>query len=261
MNIAVTNYKTTVNLFPKNSADINIIFSINYAEYKGYVSLLETLLLAQSYFKPLLTDAATQLDNGMYSVINKGLGVLNSVTKAILPKNIDVRVGNVGDMLAISCDDFFSSLPQDLFNIFQDIKHKVNKLASMSLGSGLYNTMARDLLKAKDEAMKGLFGSELFETLISPMIEYENFLKENGINDIIKRMEKLEKCLTKKGIGGRSKKDFMHPTSKKLYSKHYKDLFILNSKGKVNIKSVGTSSKNRSQMSNIMKSVTNFRII
>jgi hypothetical protein len=264
MNDTVKNFKTKIDLLPKNPKDVNILFAVSYAEYKGYVAVLDALLLPNSIFKDALTGAATSLDNTAYSNITKGMNALNVVKKAIIPspfnKNMDVSVGAVGELLALACTDYMGSVPEDLFNLFQDAKHKINKASHMLLGPGLMNIVLKDVLKIKDDAMKELFGGDIFNAVLSPVIAYENFLKDNGVNDLIKRMEKLERCMTKPGIGGRPKSDFIDPVSKKVYSVHYKSLFMVNSKGKISIKSLGINNVNKSQMSNVMKTMSNFRV-
>lgn len=265
MNTTVTKFKTTIDLMPKHSGDLNILFSVSYAEYKAYVKTLEVLLLAQSFLKPAIEDGAKKLDTAAYGAITKGTALLNNVLKSTLPppfnKNIDVKVGAMGDLLAVACTDYFGSIPESLFNTFQDIKHGINKWAVSPLDKGLFNSIARDLLAAKDEALQDIVGSDIFTTILSPLVAYESFLKENGVDDIIKRMQRLERCMTKPGVGGRKKSDFIHPTAKKLYSAYYKSLFMINSKGKLNVSVLGGTSKNKSQLNNVMQTVTKFRII
>jgi hypothetical protein len=207
-------FQAKLDVFPKGSDDLNIVCSAIYAEYKGLVIILNALLMPQKVIKAGLSKAVTSVDDATYSFINKGLGTLNTALKDVMPKpfdknmKMDANVAGVGAMLALTCDDFLGSLPQELFNIFQDIKHGINTFAKVLMPSNIMMDIAKSLLALKDEAMKEMMGG-LFDTVLSPIITYDMFLQENGVNDLIKKLQKMEKCMTKKGICGRKKSDFI----------------------------------------------------
>lgn len=257
-------FKKQIDLFPKHSNDVNILFAVSLAEYKALVLILKTLTLGSSLLKKGLNKSIGKLDTLACSTISKGISALNSTLKSILPApfkkgmDITVNIGQMGDLLALACTDYLGSLPQDLFNKIQDFKHNANKISKM--GAGLVGKLAKDLLKIKDQALKDVLGSEIFNTIISPIIAYESFLKENGIDDLIKRMQKLEKCMMKRGIGNVPKSNFMHPTEKILYSTYYRKQFLLTSSGKLDLKSLGSSASNRSCVNNISKNLYSFRL-
>lgn len=262
--MSTTDFKQSIELFPKNSSDLNVILEISYSEYKTYISTLDVLLLGNKFFKPLITAAVSSLDAATYSTIIKSVGILISTLKSVSPGNItsiDLKIGEVGNLLSIACTDYLGSIPGDLYNIFNDIKNQINNNATISLGPGLSNILANSLLKLKEKALNEMLGSDIFNTIISPLIMYEKFLKDNDINDIITLMIKLENCMTKPGIGNRPRKDFVEPTTNKLYSTYYKELFLIDSNGKLNIKSLGVNdSKNIAQLNNVMSVVNTFRL-
>ena len=200
---ALTKFKGQLDSFPKGAGDLNIICSITYAEYKVYVTILNGLLMPQTIAKRGLDAAVTGLNTATYNTLINGLSKLNIAVKSILPQpfnsnmNMTFDVGRVGNMLTQTCADFLGSVPEALFNIFQDIEHGMMDLASMANGiftlpQCLAQNIANSLLQLKDDAMKELFGSSLFNSMLSPFIMYENFLKANGVIDMIKKMEKIE---------------------------------------------------------------------
>ena len=265
----INDFKQKVSIFPKHSSDLNIIFAVTYAEYKVNVKILETILFPNEIAKQLIRSGLEILNKAAYDEIIKVLDLLNKTIKSILPNALnkkmvmDVQVGIVGDLLSVACTDYFGSVPENMYNKFQDIKNKVNKKGAVTLGAGLMNGMANELLSLKDQLLMATL-SVFFLPLLTPMIEYENFLKEHGIFKMLDRMEKIEKCLTKKGVGNRPVADFMHDvpgSNKKVLNSHYfRDQFLMDSKGNFSIKLLDVSDEKRSRFNNIMKSMASFRL-
>jgi hypothetical protein len=260
-------FKAKLELMPKSASDTNMLFAIPYAEYRGYVLIMDTLLLGHSFLLDGLTKGMDTVDGAAYNTIIKGVGGLNAILKSSgLDKlNVDIdldALGNVGDALALTCVDYFGSIPQDLFNVFQDFKHRVNTKVKIGLPAGLVSGLAGELLRLKDDAMKAVLGSVIFEAAVSPLLVYEGFIRDNGIDTMIKRMEALERCMTNPKIGHRPKSDFMHPTERVLYSQHFKTKFMLNSKGQLSLKLFpgATTATKKAKMFNVIKKVQAFRI-
>lgn len=268
---ALTNFKISLDKFPKSSNDINIICSITYAEYVMYVKILSALLYPQRLIRSELELLTTTIDNATYNTIITAITRLNAAYKSILPepfyKNMGMTldIARVGDLLSNVCADFLGSLPENLFNIFQDMHYGLIDLSKVTNGilalpSDLTGSIVGNLLKLKDDAMKEMLGAS-FDTVLSPLIEYDNFLQENGVQDIIKKMKKTESCMTKKGLCARPRSEFIEPSTKKLYSQYFQSQFLLNSKGQVNIRSFGGTSQQQSQINNIIRNMNSFRLI
>jgi hypothetical protein len=262
---AITKFEVKLELMPKSGGDYNLICGIIYSEYMIYVRTLEALLMPQTMLRRGLEEGISAVDDFTYNTINKGLGELNTALAKIMPKpfsktlKMDAGLGVIGNTLALTCTDFLGSMPQELFNIFQDIKYGIKKMSEILMPGNLMNGIAKSLIKMKDDAMKEVLG-DLFDTVLSPIIDYQDFLEENGIPELIKKLQKMERCLTKKGICGRPKADFMEPTTHKLWSTYFKSQMLVSSKGTINLKSHGGTSKQKSQMNNITKSMNQFRL-
>lgn len=265
VNPTAAKLQVKLELMPKDGKDLNLICSIVYAEYMVYVKTLDALLMPQQVLKRMLDGAMSSVDNAVYDTLSHGMGTLNTALQKVMPTplklnlKMDAGLGVVGGTLALTCTDFLGSLPQELFNLFEDIKHGLKSLSEVVMPGNLMKEIADSILSIKDEAMKGMFGA-LFDTVLSPFIAYDAFLQENGVPDLIKKLERMERCMTKQGICGRPTTDFMEPTTHKLWSSYFKSQFLLSSKGTINIKSSGGSSKQKSQMSNIYKSMNSFRV-
>ena len=263
---ATDKFKTSIELLPQNPKDINILFSISYAEYQAEVSILSALGIGSSILQNGITTAIGLLNDEVYGTIAAGLGALNSV-KSLIPNPVvgkmDVSVGAAGELLALACTDYMGSLPEDLFNIIQDLQNDVNSILSMDFSidlGGLVTGMVRSILALKDAALAEILGSSIFATIIAPLIAYNEFLVENGILDIINRLERLERCMTKPGVGNMPKSYFIEPTSKKLYSTYFRNLFMMNYAGGIDITNLGSNSKSKSHLNNVMSSLNSFRL-
>lgn len=263
-------FKRKLESFPKNSSDYNIICTITYSEYRLFVSILTGLFPVQSSMKSQLETVTNSIDSNTYSDLIKGLNGLNSIYKSVLPDGLantsmTFDIGKTGDLITETCQDFLGSIPESLFNIFQDIRHGI-------LGSGdftndliglpfnLTNGIGKSLLSLKDSALQELFGSSIFRAIISPLIEYEDFLTDNGIFTMIKKMEAIERCMTKPGVCNRDRRDFIHPQSKKLYSAYFKSQFLVDSKGNLNIKTLGSTSAQKTQLNTVLNNLRGFRL-
>lgn len=266
----LTTFKKQLDNFPKNGGDFNIICSITYGEYMIQVALLDALLMPQAIVKRNLEDLVTTIDNSTYNTVISGLNKLDKTLKSVLPEpfnknmTMDLNVGKFGDMISSICADFLGSLPESLFNIFQDIKHGMVDIASLingalALPSNLIGNITTSLMQLKDKAMKEMLGT-LFDTVLSPLLMYEDFLKENGVPEILAKMKKTEACMTKPGICNRPRADFIHAPSKKVYSAYYQEQFLVSSNGSINIKSFGGTSAQKSKVSNILKNMNSFRL-
>jgi hypothetical protein len=264
-NSTATKFQLKLEVFPKDSGDLNIVCSAIYAEYKTYITIVEALTMPQAFIRRQLEELLSFLDDATYDTLIKGLGTLNVALEEIMPtpfkKNmkLDAGVGVMGELLALTCTDFLHSLPEELYNIFRDIKTGINKMSASLMPGNIMAGIAKSLLKLKDDALKEMFGS-VFETVLQPLIVYDAFLQDNGINDIIGRMKRIERCMTKPGICNRNRRDFLHPDTNKLYSTHFKEIFMLSSKGTINIRSFGGGAKKQSQLSNVIKSLNSFRV-
>lgn len=270
MSDVLTDFKKSIDNFPKNGGDLNIICSITYGEYMAYVTILDALLLPQQMIRRELEGLLSTIDNATYNTVIKNLNQLNTALKSVLPQpfnknmTMDFNVGKFGDMLTNVCADFLGSLPESLFNIFQDIQHGITDLANLTnavlaLPSDLVGSITGSLLKLKDDALKAALGG-LFDTVLAPVLAYDSFLKSNGIFELIDKMKKIERCMTKPGICNRPRKDFIHKASKKIYSTYYTESFMVDSKGNINLRSFGGTSTQQSQVHNIIKNMNSFRL-
>jgi len=255
-------FKSNINIIPKSSSDINIIFSIAYSEYQADVVILNTLSIGSVILQNAISSAILMLNDEVYGTIIKGLSALNAIKKLIpnpVVSKMDKEIGIVGDILAAQCTDYMNSLPEELFNILQDIQYLLETDITINLG-GLTDKIVKSIIAMKNDALIEVLGSDTFNTIISPLIVYNDFLIDNDIMVLVNRLDRLERCMTKPGIANVPKSYFIEPTSKKLYSVYFRNLFMMDYSGGIDIRDLGSTSKSKSQISNLISSLNNFRL-
>lgn len=258
---------TALNEFPKDSDDFNIICNIVYAEYKICNNVLNVLTFPQAAVKRELIAAINLIDNESYQFILDNLNSLNKIVYDILPivpSTINADILRIGDLLANSCVDLLGVIPESAFNLFQDFEHDLLTFVDttrnlINTPSEIFNSMGKSLLDIKDKALRDVLGIT-FNTILNPLIQYEQFLISNDIHLLIDKMKKIERCMTKNGICNRDKRDFIHPTAKTLYSTYYVNQFMINSFGELNLNLIGNyTSEQKSRLHNILTSVQKYR--
>lgn len=266
----LSQFKKSIDNFPKNPSDLNMICSITYGEYLASVKILQALTFPMGLVRKELEALITALDGAVYKEIIDALNKLDKALKSILPtpfnKNmkLDINTAKFGSLLSNACEDFLASIPESLFNTFRDVQNGLINASNlfndmMALPSDLAGTISASLLSFKDQALKDILGA-LFDTILAPLIAYEEFIRDNGIFDMIVKMKRTESCMTKPGICNRPRQDFIHKGSKKLYSVYYQEQFLMDAKGNINLKSLCNTSQEISKINNILKNMNSFRI-
>jgi hypothetical protein len=111
----------------------------------------------------------------------------------------------------------------------------------------------------KDNALSDAF-DEGIKAVLSPLQMYRDFIKSSGIVDILKRLQKFEKCMTNPQTCNRPKKEFYYPNTKKYNSQYYLDLLCINLKGEVLLGKLNQDFKQfDAKMAKTLKAVNDFR--
>lgn len=267
MNDIFKNLETALNEFPKDTDDFNIICNIVYAEYKICNNILNVLTFPQAVIKREMSAAIDLIDDTSYNLIMENLNILNKIVYDVLPivpSSINADILRIGDLLTNSCVDLLGVIPESAFNMFQDFEHDLLTFVDttrnlINTPSEILNSMGKSLLDIKDRALKEVLGVN-FNTILNPLMQYEQFLISNDIHLLLDKMKKIERCMTKNGICNRDKRDFIHPTAKTLYSTYYVNQFMINSNGQLNLNLIGNhTSEQKSRLHNILTSVQKYR--
>lgn len=241
--MALDKFKLNLKTLPTHPIDFNIICAASYAEYQVIKTIVGALLLPVAFLHSAIQAAIDLLNDETYKKIKKILNDLNAAMKDILNtpiknlRNLSEDLGAFGNALAHTCEYFMSTLPDSMFNIFQDLQYGIADIVKglVAMPDALTNSFTKSLMDFKLEAMKGLLEA-LYETILQPVLAYESFLKENDIIKLLDQMRKMEICMMKPGICHRSPVNFTEPVSHKSWSEYYRTNFFLTSSGNINFK-------------------------
>lgn len=243
LNDIIEEYKLKFSNYAKNPEDLNIICTIVYDQYIKHKNALDITLVGHVYVKNDMMAAINKFDGTIADEIINTLTDILAALKDVLPPKITSIKGttaNIGRLLASLCVDFNSNLPESLFNIFQDIENGIIDLTDdlnhlIQLPYDLTFGIAKNVLELKNEMLIASLGY-LFNDVLYPILAYEQFLLDNGVMDLVKKMKSIETCMVKPGVCNRPKKDFIHTGSNKVYSDYYKSLFLTDTQGNLDIK-------------------------
>ena len=246
--MSLDKFKLQLKTLPQSPVDFNFICAASYAEYKVLLGLLSALMLPLSFVHENMQSAINNINTSSYKTLKDGLDSVNGSLKGILKtpikdlKNISSDLGAFGNALAHSCEYFISTLPDPMFNVFQDLQYGISDIANglIRLPDSITNSIMNSLMSFKMEALTSVLPL-LYGTVLTPILAYEDFLKENGINTMIDTMKKMEICMMKPGICHREPSFFLEPNTKKTYSNYYKDQFFINGKGNINFNLLATT--------------------
>lgn len=262
----ISQFKVNLNTFPKSSLDFKFICVATYAEYKILLGLTGALMLPLSFVHENLQSAIAAINGATYKTLKKNLDHLNGAMKGILKtpikdlKNMSADIGNIGQALSNNCEFFLSSLPNSMFDIFQDLQYGLADITNglIKLPNAITNSIFNSLMKFKMDALQSVFGAT-FSTLLQPFIAYENFLKEHGVVKMIDTMNKMEICMMKPGVCHREPSFYTDPVSRKTWSKYYKAQMFMNSNGTPNFNLLANNTGNDPKhISSVHKNLTSF---
>jgi hypothetical protein len=218
--------------------------------YTTLVRTINALSGPVAHFKHEIINA---LDN---DDVMKALGNANALL-AVIGNNIkvpnlqiDAKTLKQLNIFNKICLDFNDILPNAMNNMIDKSIDFINDTAE-DMWDTLEFNMPDSMLNAYDDTVdffKEKALSEGFDDLVklilTPLIIYREFIKSTGIVQLLKRLQKFEKCMTNPSTCNRPKKEFYFTDTnalteqygrvRKVYnSQYYIDLFAINLKGEV----------------------------
>lgn len=234
--------------------------------YTLIVTQLNAFVGPVDYFKKQIIS---NVDNMTTSAFNEISSTLNMLSSNIPNINLKIKASTLQDLNIFkkTCLDFNDILPNAMKNLITDGINEINDFASSSTGtiSELFDDVGDFIGDTTDSILDELPDFEIPEEIqdgfndcidffkdnaltsslsdvallaLSPLKMYRDFIKSTGIIDLLKRLQKFEKCLTNKENCNMPKKNFYYPGTKKYNSQYYMDLFAINLKGEIQLKKI-----------------------
>lgn len=227
--------------------------------YKALVGMINAVASPVGMFKGQIMAVMNNNDivNAMKD-IHSTLSILNSALPPSVNLTIDKKTLYGLDLFSKICIDFNDILPNIMKEYIDDgiemINDGMEELMDFSYPDEISSLMMDAEEFLKENALSDALG-EATKTLLSPLKMYRDFIKSTGIIQMLKRLQKFEKCMTNPKTCNRPKKEFMftdkaalqaqygNPNKKVYNSQYYIDLFAINLKGEVLLSKINKTLK------------------
>lgn len=202
--------------------------------YKQLVSIINIIIVPVGYYKDTIIHALDHnpVTDGLESA-NKALDIINHT----LPKfnlQIDsktIQALNIFNTICLNFNDILPNYMKGFLNKSIDfINAGYDGLFDMPT---IFENTIDDIYEGLvDNALSDGFG-DVTKFVLFPIREYRTFIKSSGLVDMIKRLQKFERCMTNPDTCNRPRTDFYFPGTSKYNSQYYLDLLCINLKGEV----------------------------
>ena len=209
--------------------------------FVGPVALMKKQIVSALDNNPVtkaLTDASKILN-----IVNANIGL---PTLQISAQGLDAM-----NIFKTICLDFDDILPNAMKKLISNAAAAVNDGYHDMLDSAdeMYDMpdemvdMVDDAMGAlKDKALSGAF-DDAINAVMTPLMMYRAFIKSSGIVEMIKRLQKFEKCMTNPKGCNRPSKEMFFPGTTKYNSQYYMELFAINLKGELQLAQLSSQVK------------------
>jgi len=224
------------------------------SEYKALAAQAKAMAGMASAVQKRIKNSADQLTETTFKEVNKCLDSMNAYAGACeVPKKLDISildkskhcpifsifsdivpepianamvdaVNFIGDNMKSTVDEMI-----DKFGVKQSNELNEALAAMLAVPVATKQVMEEIIKVAKDNALTEALG-DLKDEILSPMMDYGEFLQDMGVNDLITKMEKIEKCCLS-CLSGKDKRSFSSGGSLKPMSKELRNIMMLDQKG------------------------------
>lgn len=283
----------TLESITMNIDPIKDICAISYSSYMIVVNTLMTASIPVARFTTEIRNGLDYVNIDVLKDLDRSINkLINNMPQIILPKYMDPKSASITSLFNDTCLNFKDTIPADLLiNISSAVDISISRAAEgvnmdpadpsifvntgkdvvdmmmeanaeisnlLKLPTGLTAGILTQINRAKDAAIDEVFG-DLSDIISKPIRYYEGFLASTGVSELIKKLETYEKCLTKKGLCNKKMKDIQEKTTKKVYSRYFRDVFLIDSNGKVKMNKLSDSKQKIKSITNINKKIDLFK--
>lgn len=179
------------------------------------------IFVEDNYLKLISVDEGTT--KGTF-FLNVGNLDNNLVSEDIISMNIDID------------EKYMALLPPSIANIIVDIAYNTNEESTVNMPPDIMMGIINNLLKVKRESLINSYGV-YWDDFMTPFLEYQTFLEENEISNIIDRLILIEQFLLETPI-------FEIPFSMlkysdtQLWSTYYKSIYFVKNQSDIKFRSM-----------------------
>lgn len=261
----MTDFEKNLSNVPNGPTDPKLLFGSLIAEHNGLISRLKLLSYANNQHLRGLRDCA-YMNEEIYNWISDQLSYIevksfiqpniNQIPSWIKKTDIVKAVTNIGpkaankDLFALNVSNsfgdepvdlktldleidpnFISLLPPSVSNILLGIMFNADDNESVAAPIDLVLGVINNLLDTK----KGILKEKLsyhYSHFVLPFLEYQMFLEENGISDLIDRLFLIERFFLETTVLTVPIKDMSYSNSL-LWSKYFNAIFLYEGRNRI----------------------------
>lgn len=202
------------------------------ASYLQMIKIANVMIVPVATFKNRIIDVLNNNDvldalhtaSDALEIINSNIGRFN-----LQINRSTIQALNIFDKI---CLNFKDILPNAMKNFLDSVMDDINSREIFDLPDSISNSIINIEEFLINESMSNGFDTAV-KTVLNPIQEYRAFIKSSGILDLIKSLQKFERCLTNPKTCNRPKKEFYFPNTRKYNSQYYLDLLCVNLKGEI----------------------------
>ena len=226
------------------------------AAYTLLVKQVNVIAMPVGSFKSQIVGSIDSASTAAFGNINNALSIVNGAITKIPSLQINGSTLRALDIFSKTCLNFDDILPNAMKDLINDVSADVNDLfgQTFALPDEVQGMIDDSISFFKDHALGNAL-DDLSKSILMPLSLYRDFIKSSGIVDLLKRMQKFEKCMTNPQNCNRPKKEFYFPGTKKYNSQYYMELFAINLKGELQMKHIVSDTKSLERK--IGKTLTN----
>jgi len=222
-----------LNILSSNSTSINL-------------SIDAKTILNANVFKKSCLDFNDILPSAMNNLLTDGINSINDIAGDAFKELGDLKDSVMSEITEFTDDvmnDIYDMLPETEFEMPDEINDMLNSTTDFFKENALSDAL-----------------SEAAKVALAPLTTYREFIKSTGIIEMIKRLQKFERCMTNPKNCNRPKKEFYFPGTSKFNSQYYMELFAINLKGEIQMKKITKQVKGiETKAANTLKKLDDFK--
>jgi hypothetical protein len=215
------------------------------AAYTMLVKQVNVIALPVGNFKARIKDSIDDATTEAFNNITNTLAIVNGAVSMAPKLQINGSTLQALNIFSKVCLNFDDILPNAMKDLINETAADANDLFGQvfDLPDEVLESIGDSIDFFKEHALGNAL-DDLSKAIMSPITMYRDFIKSSGIIELLKRMQKFEKCMTNPQNCNRPKSEFYFPGTRKYNSQYYMELFCINLKGEVQMKQIVSNTKN-----------------
>jgi hypothetical protein len=227
------------------------------ASYISLVKVVNAIAAPVGSMKQEIINTIDNITTPILGAISESLDLVSATIGTLSVPMITSDTINALNIFNRICLDFDDILPNAMKELLSEGAELVT--ASIAIPDGMVNMIEDAESFFKNNALMDMF-DDAIKAILLPILLYKEFIKDTGIIELLKRLQKFERCMINPNTCNRPRKEVLFPGTNKYNSQYYMDLFCINLKGEVQLGMIHSQiSGIENKMSRILTKLDNFK--